>query len=55
MMLEQIFNQINIQNFIVSILTSGIVTLLFQSFVKGGINNYFNKKMVKFEDDIDNQ
>ncbi|MEH7736495.1 hypothetical protein QPL77_12910 [Bacillus pumilus] len=52
MMLEQIFNQINIQNFIVSILTSGIVTLLFQSFVKGGINNYFNKKMVKFKDDI---
>ncbi|WP_426005332.1 hypothetical protein [Bacillus sp. DWP3-1] len=51
-MLEQIFNQINIQNFIVSILTSGIVTLLFQSFVKGGINNYFNKKMVKFKDDI---
>nr|MDH3077283.1 hypothetical protein [Bacillus velezensis] len=52
MNLQHIFNPTNIQNFLTSVFTSGIVTLLFQSFIKGGINNYFNKKMVKFKDDI---
>ncbi|MBK4212842.1 hypothetical protein EGI07_11585 [Bacillus pumilus] len=52
MMLQQILNHIDFQNVLISIFTSGVVTLLIQSFVKGGINNYFNKKMVKFKDDI---
>ncbi|AIE59098.1 hypothetical protein [Bacillus methanolicus] len=37
---------------ITSILTSGIVTLIINSIIKGGISHYFNKKLKRFETDL---
>ncbi|MGG6362240.1 hypothetical protein ACQ5SI_23925 [Peribacillus frigoritolerans] len=40
------------QPIVVSILTSSIVTLTISTFVKGGIGNFYNKKLARFNSDL---
>jgi hypothetical protein len=37
---------------ITSALTSGVVTVMINSFIKGGISHYYNKKLKRFETDL---
>jgi hypothetical protein len=37
---------------ITSVLTSGIVTVMIHSFIKGGISHHYNKKLKRFETDL---
>jgi hypothetical protein len=42
----------DIKTVLVSILTSGIVTALFQAYVKQGINNHYSKKLASFNESL---
>jgi hypothetical protein len=45
-------NEMDFGTIFTSVVTSGIVTVGIQTFLKGGINNYYNKKIELFKDDV---
>jgi hypothetical protein len=41
-----------LKTFLIAFLTSGIVTLIINSLIKGGITNFYKRKIIEFQDEI---